>query len=371
MRKLLTGALVFITIAVSLAWLFCCLTPYLSPVLFWPMAFFALGFPYLIPVVLLLAICWVFINKKVALFLLLLFFAAFQNLITTFGSNFRHVPTIERKKGVLRILTWNVRGFDNPCEYADTPNSRRRQMLAYISAVDPDVLCFQEFSEFFVPGCYSNTEELQKRGYRYFYKTNETTRNHGYGPVVSGSAIFSKLPIVDTCRVLLGDPSYPEYLASADIHFNNRPVRVFSTHFKSINLFTSPPTAGNRIIFYGDSNIVYNTGKLQKLKLFAQAHTREAIIAKNAVRNSPFPVIVGTDMNSVPVSYQYHMLAAGLQDAFVAQGSGLGNTMDSLPKTLRIDYLLVDKRFSITNFRKDELHLSDHFPQFIDVYWKE
>jgi len=335
------------------------------------MAFLALVFPYLVPIFILLALAWVFIDKKIGLLLFLLFFAAFQNLFATFGLNPPATVSKEKPKGSLRILSWNVRGFDIPCAYADSPKAVRRQMLAYISDIKPDILCLQEFAEYFVGGCYSNTEELQKMGYLYFYKTNEITHNHGYGPILAGSAIFSKIPITDTGRVMLGDPSYPEYLASVDVSFNGRPVRIYATHFKSINLFVNSPKAGNRIILYGDSNFVYNKSKFEKLKAFAQAHSREAVIAKETVAKSPFPVVIGTDMNSVPASFQYNVLAAGLQDAFKLKGCGLGATMDSLPRTLRIDYLLVDKQLSIKNFRKDNLHLSDHYPQFIDVSWKE
>jgi endonuclease/exonuclease/phosphatase family metal-dependent hydrolase len=371
MRKVIIGAFVVFTSTVALTWTASCLTPYISPVRFWPMAFLALIFPYLVPVFILVALLWVFINKKIGLLLFLLFFVAFQNLFATFGFNPPPNAATKKPKGTLRILSWNVRGFDIPCAYADSPKALRRQMLAYISEVKPDILCLQEFSEYFVGGCYSNTEELQKRGYVYFYKTNEITQNHGYGPILTGSAIFSKIPITDTGRVMLGDPSYPEYLASADIILNGRPIRIYATHFKSINLFAETPQAGNRIILYGDSNFVYHKSKFEKLKAFAQAHSREAVIAKNAVLKSPFPVVIGTDMNSVPASYQYNVLARGLQDAFKLKGWGLGTTMDSLPKTLRIDYLLVDKQLSIKNFRKDNLHLSDHYHQFIDVSWKE
>jgi endonuclease/exonuclease/phosphatase (EEP) superfamily protein YafD len=82
-------------------------------------------------------------------------------------------------------------------------------------------------------------------------------------------------------------------------------------------------------------------------------------------------VIVGVDMNSVPCSYPYHIVSAGLQDAFKLNGWGLGTTMDSLPATLRIDFLFVDNKLEIKRYRKDEVNLSDHFPQFVDVAWKQ
>jgi hypothetical protein len=165
MKKVFTGALVNVTSIVALTWIASCLTPYISPVQFWPTAFLALIFPYLVPVYILFALSWVFINKRTGLLLFLLFFAAFQNLFATFGLNPAANPSIEKSKGSIRILSWNVRGFDNPCAYANSTNALRRQMFAYISDVKPDILCLQEFSEYFVGGCYSNTEELQKMGY--------------------------------------------------------------------------------------------------------------------------------------------------------------------------------------------------------------
>ena len=39
------------------------------------------------------------------------------------------------------------------------------------------------------------------------------------------------------------------------------------------------------------------------------------MITKEAMRRSPFPLILGADLNSVPASYPYHILSAGLQDA--------------------------------------------------------
>lgn len=371
MKKFFIGVFAVVTLIPSVAYLVCCLTPYISPVHFWPMAFFALAFPYLAPIILILAFCWIFIKRRIALVLLLLFFAGFQNLFATFALNPSAKPSLAKDTGSLRILTWNVRGFDNPSAEYDTPGSIRRQMFDYISKVDPDVLCLQEFSEHFVKGCVSNTAELKKRGYIYFYKTNEVIHNHSYGPVLTGSAIFSKIPIIDTGKTMLGDPSYPEYLAFADVSLQNKTVRIFSTHFKSINLFAGPVDTSNKVVFYGDSNFVYYSSKFEKLKAFAPAHSKEALIAKEAVSKSPYPTITGTDMNSVPTSYQYHTMSAGLQDAFKLNGWGLGTTMADLPKTLRIDFLLVDKKLSIIKFRKDEVHLSDHFPQFIDVKWKE
>jgi exonuclease III len=244
-------------------------------------------------------------------------------------------------------------------------------MLKYIKNVDPDVLCLQEFVQHNVPGVFSNTADLKKLGYIYVSNPNEVVHYHNNGMIITSSAIFSKVPIIDSAKVLLGDTSYPEYLTSADIMFEQKKLRLFTTHFKSINLFAGPANDKNRVVFYGDSDFVYTSTKFEKLKAFGQAHAREALIAKEAMENSPFPIVIGLDMNSVPTSYPYFKMSSGLQDAFTVKGWGLGTTMSNLPKTLRIDFLLVDKRLEITNYHKDEVVLSDHFPQFIDVKWKK
>ena len=369
MKKFLFLAFTIITFLPAVTYFFSCFTPYISPVEFWPMAFLALGFPYLAPVIIVLAIIWFFIDKRVFLALLLLFFLGFQNLFSTFALSPSSTSTNAKVPGSLRVLTWNVRGFDNPSAQMDSLHSVRRQMFDYISKADPDVICIQEFSEHYVKGCLSNTAELIRRGYKHCFKTNEIVRVHSYGDVVSGSAIFSKIPISDTGKILLGDPSYTEYIAFADVLLQNKKVRIFATHFKSLNLFAGPVDTANKVVLYGDSNFIYHKNKFEKLKAFSIAHTKEAFIAKEVISKSPYPVIVGVDMNSVPTSYQLNYMASGLQDAFKLNGWGLGTTMDNLPKTLRIDFLLVDKKLSIKNYRKEVLHLSDHFPQFIDVVW--
>lgn len=371
MKKFVFAGFAFITFILAFTYLVSCLTPYVSPVDFWPMAFLALGFPYLAAVILILAFIWVLVKRKVALVLFLLLFAGFQNLVSTIALNPSSKTAVSKDSSSLRILSWNVRGFDNPSIGSDSLTSARTQMFKYISEINPDVLCLQEFVQHYLPGTFSNTEDLRKLGYGYMYLTNDVVNKNPGGVIITCSAIFSKIPIVDSAKVLLGDPSYTEYLGAVDIAFQNKKMRIFTTHFKSINLFAGPASSRNKVLFYGDSNFVYESTRFEKLKAFAQAHSKEAVIAKDALNNSPYPVIFAADMNSVPTSYPYHLMSQHLQDPFTKKGWGLGTTMDGYPKSLRIDFLLVDKQFTISNFRKDDVYLSDHFPQFVDVSWKK
>ncbi len=371
MKKFIAGFFTFITGIVALVYVGSCLTPYINPNVLWPMGFLALGFPYLAGVMFVFLLPWLFINRKGAVLLIILFLLGFQNLQATFAVHFSHPKDLPKRSQALRLLTWNVRGFDNPSMSADFLMSIRRQMFTYLKKVNADVVCFQEFSQHHGADFLSNSQELYNLGFVYQYKTNEQPHYFNWGSLINGTAIFSKYPINDSGKVLLGDTTYPENIAYIDILFQQKPMRIFTTHFKSINLFAQLIDVNNKVIFHGDFNFIYDASKFEKLKVFAQEHAREATIAKAQLNKSPYPVVFVADMNSVPASYAYHTMARGLQDAFISKGFGLGTTLDSLPKTLRIDFMLIDKKLSIDHFQKDDLHLSDHFPQYVDLSWKQ
>jgi endonuclease/exonuclease/phosphatase family metal-dependent hydrolase len=82
---------------------------------------------------------------------------------------------------------------------------------------------------------------------------------------------------------------------------------------------------------------------------------------KDHINSSPFPVIVCGDFNDTPISYTYSTLKENLVDAFKESGIGIGNSYVGIP-SLRIDYILHDKKFNSYNYKKYKFELSDHFP---------
>ena len=85
------------------------------------------------------------------------------------------------------------------------------------------------------------------------------------------------------------------------------------------------------------------------------------------IDKSPYPVIVCGDFNDVPNSYPYETIRKGLQDAFVKKGAGIGRTFSGISPTLRIDYIFVDRKFSVNQFIRIPKKLSDHFPIITDI----
>lgn len=370
MKKFILSAFTFCSVCFTLIYILSCLTPYISPVTFWPMSFLSLGFPYLTVGFFVLIIIWLFIRKKVGLWLSLILILAYSNISSTTGCKVKK-QSAEKLPGTLRILSWNVRGFDNPSTYIDSPGSVRQQMFDYIKQTKPDIICTQEFTEHIGKGLISNSTELLDMGYNYFYRTDEMSRLYPYGLILSGTAIFSKLPILNQGKVMFADSSFPEHLAFIDVKMQDKMLRVFSTHFKSFNFNSANADTTRKVKFYGDSNFIYKASKFEKIKVFSQEHIRQSKKTKQIVQQSPYPYVLCMDMNDVPASYCYHTLAKGLQDAFLQKGLGIGCTMDSLPPTLRIDYLFAQQKIAIENYTLHKLHLSDHYPQIIDIRWKD
>jgi endonuclease/exonuclease/phosphatase (EEP) superfamily protein YafD len=78
------------------------------------------------------------------------------------------------------------------------------------------------------------------------------------------------------------------------------------------------------------------------------------------MRQSPYPVIYGGDMNDVPMSFGYARLRDLLDDAFVESGRGTGGTYIGDLPSLRIDHLMYGPELEVWGFHTLPEDLSDH-----------
>jgi endonuclease/exonuclease/phosphatase family metal-dependent hydrolase len=93
-----------------------------------------------------------------------------------------------------------------------------------------------------------------------------------------------------------------------------------------------------------------------------QAATIQAQLAK-----SPYPTIITGDFNDVPSSYTYKQIKGKMQDAFLKKGFGIGATYMNLSPTLRIDYIMADKRWQVKGWESLDENLSDHHMIMADL----
>jgi endonuclease/exonuclease/phosphatase family metal-dependent hydrolase len=86
------------------------------------------------------------------------------------------------------------------------------------------------------------------------------------------------------------------------------------------------------------------------------------------IENSPYPVIIAGDFNSVPNSYEYYHLAEGLEDAFMTAGRGSATSFHDYKFPIRIDYVFSSKSLSATSYVVDRsVSISDHYPVIAEI----
>lgn len=92
-------------------------------------------------------------------------------------------------------------------------------------------------------------------------------------------------------------------------------------------------------------------------------HQKQVDLIYTVVENSPYPVILGGDFNSVPNSYEYYHLSKNLEDAFMVAGKGSATSFHDYKFPIRIDYIFSSKSIQAVSYAVDRsVRLSDHYP---------
>jgi len=352
-QKILFG----LTILTGVLYLGAYLSMYISPEDFWPLAFLGLGYFPIICAYLLFTVIWAFMRPRIfwwmMLFLLLGFTAHFRPFST--GALAKADPGDQK---VYTILQYNVQGFD---PYNKEGKYKYRDMIIEnIRRDQPDVICLEEFNSYSNhPKEKSNLELVLKatglQHYYYFkaYENERTTRSFGL-------VILSRFPIIDTGRLEFLSLSELNSTIYADIVFPEDTVRVFCSHLQSTQLSHYDLEfieASNEAETNFDADRITN-----KLKMSFALRAQEADTVAHYLKQSPHPKISCGDFNDTPVSYTYHQMSHGMQDAFLQRGFGIGATYAPFP-FIRIDYMLFEEdHFKIIEFRRIKDNFSDHFP---------
>lgn len=240
---------------------------------------------------------------------------------------------IQTEKG-LKILTYNVRLFN---KYGWKKEKELPQKVEiFIMQQDPDIICFQEFSNELSPS-------FKAYPYRYF-KASDKNGNHG-------TCILSKRPFHQT-----GDIPFKNSKNNGiyvDLQWNERLMRIYNIHFESFalqqqdSLFSKP----NPIKF---KNHLLKTMNKQgdQIAQFNSLH-----------KENGAPFIICTDLNNNAFSKSYALMKGAKKDAFIEAGEGLGTTYWFSYFPLRIDYIFTAKTLRVLDFDTfSEIDFSDHKP---------
>jgi len=271
---------------------------------------------------------------------------------------------MEKKPESIRIMSWNVEGF-NILEHKTHPEIKQN-MIDLINRYHPDIACFQEMTAGEDTKAINYIQEFLTKldfpAYHYSYNTKlDFDEHHHFGVV-----IFSKYPIINKQTVGDNPFDYNSIFQYADVVRGTDTVRIFNVHLQSLKFDTSNlsyidhPTESSKAITNSKS-ILY------KLKVGFQKRRYQALAIKKEMDKSPYPILLCGDFNDVPNSYAYEIIGKDMQNAFVEKGRGIGRTFYTLAPNLRIDNIFADKRFKIVQFQKIGQKLSDHFPIIADV----
>ncbi|MBE0637694.1 MAG: endonuclease/exonuclease/phosphatase family protein [Bacteroidales bacterium] len=333
------------------------LAPSISPDRFFAPAMLGLVYPLLFVINLLFMTFWLVRLKYYFLFSLISLALGWNVMKVNVGLNTK-APD-ENQAGNIKFLSYNVRLFDQFKWMPGQDYFTRNNIFNFITTESPDIVNFQEFfhgSETYFPTIGPFLESQKTSHYHTDYIKVVGTNKH------YGLATFSRFPIVNRGSIRFGNSTSNSGMFT-DIVVNRDTVRVFNFHFESIRLsnadykfvteFIDPgmhPTSSNSRIILGKFHNAF------------VKRAEQARIAKEHIAQSPYPVIVSGDFNDTPVSYVYHQISSGLNDAFIESGTGFGSTYAGNIPFIRIDYILHSDQLRAQGYQTHKVSFSDHYP---------
>lgn len=361
-RRVIKTVLISINAIIAVLFLIACLSPYINPAHWWMNGFTGLIVPYLVLVLIFFIIFWLFAKPVLVWIPLLTLAIGWQQLIVVFAWHPGAGFTKRRHDNILRIVDWNVQSFNGLSKNIEIKKLIPNELAESAMKLHPDVICMQEFNT----GITSDNISLFKRQYPYHYFSRDYQRtNGGYQ---SGCIIFSKYPILDSGKI-----KYPvaESLIYADILKGPDTIRIYTTHLQSFKFKKEDYTDMEKIKDQDDESLIASKSILRKMKLAFSRRGIQANMVRDEIDKSPYPTVICGDFNDVPNSYTYFTIKGGWQDAFLQKGFAIGRSFIALAPTLRIDYILPDRRFEVKQFDMIDEDLSDHIMLVADILLKK
>lgn len=371
LRKFTKRFIVLSNIIVAAVFLLACCNSFLHPDKWWFVSLLGLIFPLLLLIVFGFFIFWLFFSaRRLALVSLIAMVIGWNNihafLAFHVGSGFKN----EKQTGALRVLTWNVRGWDEFITAKAGASGHRKKMMKFLQQQNADVMCFQEFFESHDPKeLLDNIVYIQKQlNYPYYFFSHDYHRYDGL--LETGVIIFSRYPIINTIQQKFKKAANiraTESLIGADVDVNGKTVRIFTTHLQSV-LFRSKDFRDIEIIKNAeDSMLEASKSIVKKLRRAYSFRGSQADLVRQELDTSAHANILCGDFNDVPNSYTYFHIRGNMQDAFIKKGFGIGRSYVNLSPTLRIDYIMASPEIMVLQCKRFDLPYSDHHPVVADL----
>lgn len=341
----------------------------------WVFGLFPMGTFYLFFVLILFAVFWLMANRVwslISVVAIVICIGPLQHIIPfKMPTTFDVLPRADD----LRVMSWNVAQFD--LLYNKKKPAIRDDMMALINKYKPDIACFQEmvaadtlvnlnndyYRKYRFVSVFEYAEKLNYPYYFFSYDFRHDFLNHQH----FGTIIFSRYPIVNRQRCSFPPYNYNSDFQWADIVKDGDTIRVFNLHLQSYKF-----TEGNRNFIEDpkmetQQDISRSKSVISKFKKALLLRQQQVDRIKAEIDKSPYAVIICGDFNDVPNSYAYQTIGHNLKNVFAEKGSGLGRSYSSIAPTLRIDNIFTSPSFTVNQFLRLPVKLSDHYPLITDL----
>ncbi|MFA8298819.1 MAG: endonuclease/exonuclease/phosphatase family protein [Hyphomicrobiales bacterium] len=254
-------------------------------------------------------------------------------------------------------MTYNVQ-LQGLFQEEQLRKEKENGIINFLRSKHPNILCMQEFrASSGAPYKFLKIikDTISSKNY-YFQRYFKDSKNS------YGLAIYSDYSIIN--KQILKDDNNRVYSISVDLKVSSDTIRVFNTHFESnrlqnkeLKLFKDIKNINKRKISDGIQII------LSKLKKAYRNRVPQINRLIEAIKNSPYPVVLCGDFNEPPSSWAYHNISKYLKDSFIEKGFGTGITYNGYIPMLRIDYIFTSDNIKVDMVESHKIPYSDHYPQ--------
>lgn len=300
------------------------LNAYVPPKIFPWLNLLSLGFPILIILYIILTVFWVFSWKKRA-FAFMFVGLAFLNPVKRWV-NYSSSP---KENSDIKVVSFNTRaGGRGSVETAP-----------FLKSLNADVLLLQEDA-----GDVYKFEDYQK-----------------VNPKI-GLTVLTRHKVIGYKIIERHDEDVKVPGLQVDIEIKGRIYRFINVHLQSFHFEKDMVKLNGN----SDTNEQKVKDIVKTLIPTFKKHQTQVALVREVIDNSPYPVILAGDFNSVPNSYEYYHLSDGLEDAFLTAGRGSATSFHDYKFPIRIDYIFSSKSLRAVSYEVDRsVSISDHYPVIV------